>query len=63
VDVLAIARILGAATKELQPDSIGATVAASMGRPGVRVLRLRTDRARNVVLHGLIGDAVLEALA
>ena len=63
VDVLAIARILGAATKELQPDSIGAAVAASMGRPGVRVLRLRTDRARNVVLHGLIGDAVLEALA
>jgi 2-succinyl-5-enolpyruvyl-6-hydroxy-3-cyclohexene-1-carboxylate synthase len=62
VDVLAIARVLGAETAELTPGSIGATVAASMGRPGVRVLRLRTDRARNVVLHRQVEDAVEVAL-
>ncbi len=30
---------------------LGPAVAASLGRPGVRVLELRTDRARNVELH------------
>ena len=63
VDVLAVARVLGAETDELEPGSIGAAAAASMGRPGVRVLRLRTDRARNVVLHQQVQDAVAEALA
>jgi 2-succinyl-5-enolpyruvyl-6-hydroxy-3-cyclohexene-1-carboxylate synthase len=63
VDVLAIARVLGAETAELMPGTIGAEVAASMGRPGVRVLRLRTDRARNVMLHRQVQVAVEAALA
>jgi len=63
IDVLAVAGVLGAETADLEPGLIGATVAASMARPGVRVLRLRTERARNVVLHRLVQDAVNEALA
>ena len=66
VDVLAIARILGAETADLRPGHIGEAVAESIGRPGVRVFRLRTERARNVTLHGLVHglvqDAVVEAL-
>ena len=61
VDILAVARILGAETADLQPGGIGAAVAGSMARPGVRVMRLRTNRARNVVLHRLVLDAVVEA--
>jgi 2-succinyl-5-enolpyruvyl-6-hydroxy-3-cyclohexene-1-carboxylate synthase len=62
IDVLAVAQVLGAETAELEPGGIGETVAESLARPGVRVLRLRTDRARNVVLHGLVQDAAAEAV-
>ncbi len=62
VDVLAIAGILGAETADLEPPRIGAAIADSMGRPGVRVLRLRTDRARNQLLHQRVVDAAIEAL-
>ena len=62
VDVLAVARVLGAATAELAPGRIGETVAESMSRPGVRVLRLRTERARNLVLHRRLQDAVAETV-
>ncbi len=63
VDVLAIAGILGAETADLMPGAIGAAVAASIGQPGVRVLRLRTDRTRNVALHRSVQDAVDRVLA
>lgn len=62
VDVLAVARALGAETEELVPgrvgEAVGRAVAASLERPGIRVLRLRTDRARNVELHRRIAEAV-----
>ena len=62
VDVLAVARDLSAETAELEPGRIGDTVAESMSRPGVRVLRLRTDRARNVVLHRQVQGAAAEVV-
>ncbi|HWP61957.1 MAG TPA: 2-succinyl-5-enolpyruvyl-6-hydroxy-3-cyclohexene-1-carboxylic-acid synthase [Candidatus Binatia bacterium] len=62
VDVLAVARALGAETEELAPgrvgEAVGRAVAASLERPGIRVLRLRTDRTRNVELHRRIAEAV-----
>jgi 2-succinyl-5-enolpyruvyl-6-hydroxy-3-cyclohexene-1-carboxylate synthase len=63
VDILAVAAILGAETADLSPGDVGDAVAGSMARPGIRVLRMRTDRARNVVLHRIIQAAVDEALA
>ncbi|MCY7418196.1 MAG: 2-succinyl-5-enolpyruvyl-6-hydroxy-3-cyclohexene-1-carboxylic-acid synthase, partial [Chloroflexi bacterium] len=63
VDILAVAGTLGAETAELGTADIEPTIAASMARPGVRVLRLRTDRARNVVQHRAVQQAVDEALA
>jgi len=37
-------------------------VSASLGRPGVRIVELRTDRDRNVILHREVWKAVKEAL-
>ncbi|MER3418771.1 MAG: 2-succinyl-5-enolpyruvyl-6-hydroxy-3-cyclohexene-1-carboxylic-acid synthase, partial [Chloroflexota bacterium] len=66
VDVLLVARALGAETAELVPgrvgEAIGGAVAASLERPAVRVLRLRTDRTRNVELHRRVAAAVERAI-
>jgi 2-succinyl-5-enolpyruvyl-6-hydroxy-3-cyclohexene-1-carboxylate synthase len=35
----------------------------SVGRPGVRVLELRTERARNLELHRDVADVVARSLA
>lgn len=62
VDVLAVARALGADAADLEPGRIGEVVGASVGRPGVRVLRLRTDRRRNVEQHRAITAAAVAAV-
>jgi 2-succinyl-5-enolpyruvyl-6-hydroxy-3-cyclohexene-1-carboxylate synthase len=62
-DLSAVARALGAEVAEVHPGAIGAAVAGVIGRPGIHVLRLRTDRARNVDLHARVLDAALEAIA
>jgi 2-succinyl-5-enolpyruvyl-6-hydroxy-3-cyclohexene-1-carboxylate synthase len=61
-DLPAAARALGALVTELQPGRIGPAVAEAIGRPGIRVLHLRTDRARNVELHRQIQDAAMGAI-
>jgi 2-succinyl-5-enolpyruvyl-6-hydroxy-3-cyclohexene-1-carboxylate synthase len=53
---------LGAEYRRLGRAGIAAHVAASLGRPGVRVLELRTDRTRNVALHRARAAAVSQAL-
>lgn len=53
---------LGAEHRRLGPGEIGPAVAGSLGRPGVRVLELRTERARNVELHQAAAAAVAAAL-
>ncbi len=66
VDVAAVARALGAETDELEAgrvgEAVGRAVAASLERPAIRVLRLRTDRARNVELHRRVAAAVEAAV-
>ncbi len=66
VDLLAVAAALGAETEELQPgrvgEAIGRAVAASRQRPGIRILRLRSERARNVELHRRVAGAVEAAV-
>jgi 2-succinyl-5-enolpyruvyl-6-hydroxy-3-cyclohexene-1-carboxylate synthase len=61
-DLAAVARALGADVTELGASGIGRAVARSMGHPGIHVLRLRTERARNVELHRRVLDAAIEAL-
>jgi hypothetical protein len=64
--VLKVARALGAETEELVPGRVGAAVGraveASLERPAIRVLRLRTDRPRNVELHRRVAAAVERAV-
>jgi 2-succinyl-5-enolpyruvyl-6-hydroxy-3-cyclohexene-1-carboxylate synthase len=45
------------------PAAAKSAIAGSIDRPGVRVLELRTDRARNVELHRAATASVAEALA
>ena len=63
IDVGPIVTALGGEYREVSPAWIRAALAASIGRPGVRVLAFRTDRARNVELHHEAAAAVTEALA
>ena len=68
VDVAPIVGALGSehvllgAGRPVEPGAIGAAVAASVGRPGVRVLEVRTDRRRNVELHRACMAAVRAAV-
>jgi 2-succinyl-5-enolpyruvyl-6-hydroxy-3-cyclohexene-1-carboxylate synthase len=61
-DLAAVARALGAEVTELRPGAIAAAVASSFERPGIKVLRLRSDRSRNVILHRRVMDAAIEAI-
>jgi 2-succinyl-5-enolpyruvyl-6-hydroxy-3-cyclohexene-1-carboxylate synthase len=64
VDIPAVATALGAEHHAVgwEPGVLAAAVADSVGRPGVRVLEVRTDRARNVALHRDCQAAVAAAL-
>jgi 2-succinyl-5-enolpyruvyl-6-hydroxy-3-cyclohexene-1-carboxylate synthase len=61
-DLGAVAGAFGAQVTELRPGAIGRAVVEAMERPGINVLRLRTERARNVELHRRVLDAALEAV-
>jgi 2-succinyl-5-enolpyruvyl-6-hydroxy-3-cyclohexene-1-carboxylate synthase len=61
-DLGGAAHALGAEVIEMAAGEIGATIARAVGRPGIRVLRLRTDRARNVELHRRVLDAAIRAI-
>jgi 2-succinyl-5-enolpyruvyl-6-hydroxy-3-cyclohexene-1-carboxylate synthase len=63
IDVGPIVTALGGEYREVGPASIRAALSASIGRPGVRVLAFRTDRARNVELHREAAAAVADALS
>ncbi len=51
IDVGPIVAALGGEHRVVGHRELGAEIRHSLGRPGVRVLELRTDRARNVELH------------
>jgi 2-succinyl-5-enolpyruvyl-6-hydroxy-3-cyclohexene-1-carboxylate synthase len=63
IDVGPVVRALGAEHRRVGPGELEAAIEASVGRPGVQVLELRTDRARNVELHGEVAAVVQGALA
>jgi 2-succinyl-5-enolpyruvyl-6-hydroxy-3-cyclohexene-1-carboxylate synthase len=44
-------------------EDLRAAIEAEMGRPGLRVVELRTDRGRNAELHGAAAAAVASTLA
>ncbi len=63
IDVGPIVTALGGEYRLVDTGSMREALADSIGRPGVRVLGLRTDRIRNVELHRDAAAAVAEALA
>ena len=63
IDVGPIVTALGGEHRLVTGASdLDAAIRDSIGRPGVRVLELRTDRARNVELHRDLAAAVRRAL-
>jgi 2-succinyl-5-enolpyruvyl-6-hydroxy-3-cyclohexene-1-carboxylate synthase len=62
IDVGPIVAALGGEFRTVGSAGLRAALAGSVGRPGVRVLAYRTDRARNVILHREAAAAVADAL-
>ena len=63
IDVAPIVTALGGEHRCVTQGDLEASIRDSIGRPGVRVLELRTDRERNVRLHREAAAAVQRALA
>ncbi|MEX1336092.1 MAG: thiamine pyrophosphate-dependent enzyme, partial [Candidatus Limnocylindrales bacterium] len=62
LDLRPIATALGAAHRRVGGGDLARGIGACLGRPGVTVLELNTDRARNVELHHEAFAAVERAL-
>ena len=63
IDVGPIVEALGGEYLVPGPGELGTTLAESLARPGVQVIAVKTDRARNVELHRQAAAAVSAALA
>ncbi|HEX5827858.1 MAG TPA: 2-succinyl-5-enolpyruvyl-6-hydroxy-3-cyclohexene-1-carboxylic-acid synthase [Candidatus Limnocylindrales bacterium] len=63
IDLGPIVTALGGEHRVVGPADVAAAIADSVGRPGVRVLELRTERARNVELHRGLAAVVARAIA
>ncbi len=62
IDLGPLVTALGAEHRALGAGELRAALEASVGRPGLRVLELRTERQRNVALHREAATAVQAAL-
>ena len=62
VDFGPIVRALGSEHTVVEPGDLRRALADSIGAPGVQVLEMRTERARNVALHREAAAAVAAAL-
>ncbi len=62
IDLGPLAEALGAEHRIIGPRGLRAALGTSLGAPGVRVLELRTGRARNIELHRAAAAAVVAAL-
>lgn len=62
VDFGPIVRALGGEHMVVEPGDLRGALAGSIGVPGVQVLEIRTERARNVALHREAAAAVAAAL-
>jgi 2-succinyl-5-enolpyruvyl-6-hydroxy-3-cyclohexene-1-carboxylate synthase len=63
IDVGPVVTALGGEHRLVGPGELAAAIHDSVGRAGVQVLELRTERARNVELHRAVARAVQDALA
>ena len=63
LDLGPVALALGANHVAVDRDTLAEALAHAVRRPGIDVLHLRTDRARNVALHRAAFVAVTDALA
>lgn len=63
IDVGPIVTSLGGEHRRVGPADLGDAIVDSIGRPGARVLELRTNRARNVELHQEVAGVVARVLA
>jgi 2-succinyl-5-enolpyruvyl-6-hydroxy-3-cyclohexene-1-carboxylate synthase len=54
---------LGGTHRVLEPGDLDPAIRDSIGRPGVQVLELRTERARNLALHREVAAVVQRSLA
>jgi len=63
VDVGPIVTALGGEHRRVTPAELRGAIRDSLGRPGVRVLEIRTDRGRNVDLHRELAASVQGSLA
>jgi len=63
IDPGPIVAALGAEHRPVDEASLAPALAEVVGRPGLHVLRLSTDRARNVALHQAVAAAVQGAVA
>jgi 2-succinyl-5-enolpyruvyl-6-hydroxy-3-cyclohexene-1-carboxylate synthase len=63
IDVGPIVTALGGEHRLVESADLGPAIRDSAGRAGVRVLELRTDRARNLALHREVAAVVARALA
>lgn len=59
----AVIPALGARYRPVGAGDLAAVIRETVGTPGVTVLHLRTDRARNLELHSEVAAVVLRALA
>jgi 2-succinyl-5-enolpyruvyl-6-hydroxy-3-cyclohexene-1-carboxylate synthase len=62
IDVAPVVAALGGEHVAVGPGDLAAGIRESVGCPGVQVLELRTDRARNVALHREVAAVVAEAI-
>jgi len=62
IDVGPIVTALGGEHRRVSAADLPITIADSIGRPGIRVLELRTNRARNVELHREVAGLVARVL-
>jgi 2-succinyl-5-enolpyruvyl-6-hydroxy-3-cyclohexene-1-carboxylate synthase len=63
IDVGPAVEALGGEHRRVLPSDLGAALRDSVGQPGIRVLELRTDRARNLELHREVAAVSARALA
>lgn len=63
IDVGPAVEALGGTHRVLEPGDLDPAIRDSIGRPGVQVLELRTDRARNLALHREVAAVVQRSLA
>jgi 2-succinyl-5-enolpyruvyl-6-hydroxy-3-cyclohexene-1-carboxylate synthase len=62
IDIGPAVQALGGEHRCVTPDKLDAAIRDSLGRVGVQVLELRTDRARNLELHRELAAVVQQAL-